>query len=299
MDIDTLTIVISVSMSIGVFLMWLSFYPSNLNFLLNRIAEGNGYSADTVAGKGREFALLRLFLPYAQKLSKKNADKVKKSTLSKLDKELTLAGSPLEIKPIEFFNMQFVSAGFGAVIGLIFGLALGVGVMPVLIFAAIGFIIPARTIKGMRKRRALECDLELPETLDLISVCMDSGMTFTKALETICDKNKGLLIDELKMVLSDQERGASLVNSVKAMTARIDNKRLQKFYQSIKLSEELGTPIAKQLKILSDSVRQDTFEQVKQKAAKAATLIIIPVALLILPALMIVVAGPMVAQIMG
>ena len=299
MDIDTLTIVISVSMSIGVFLMWLSFYPSNLNFLLNRIAEGNGYSADTGAGKGRGVAVLGLFLPYGQNLSKKNADKVKKSTLSKLDKELTLAGSPLEIKPIEFFNMQFVSAGFGAVIGLIFGLALGVGAMPVLIFAAIGFIIPARTIKGMRKRRASEGDLELPETLDLISVGMDSGITFTKALETICDKNKGLLIDELKMVLSDQERGASLVNSVKAMTARIDNKRLQKFYQSIKLSEELGTPIAKQLKILSDSVRQDTFEQVKQKAAKAATLIIIPVALLILPALMIVVAGPMVAQIMG
>ena len=291
--------IVALSIAVGLFMFCLATLPANAGFLAKRIDEGNEYMAGAIDKDDKRYELLKALLPYAQKLSAKNAGKVKKDTLDKIDRKLSLAGSPLAIKPIEFYNMPFVGGIAGLIIGIAFGYATDIGPMLALIGGAVGFIMPMAIINSLIKKRAEACDLALPETLDLLSVCMESGMTLTSSLEMVCSKNEGVLIDELRYVLADRDRGASLVSAFQGLTRRVQSARLAKILQAVKLSEELGTPIANQLKILSEFIRNDTFELVKQRAAKAAQTVILPVVLFILPAVALIVAGPLILNFMA
>ena len=294
MDITSLNIIVGTCFAVGLAMFCLAMLPANLNFLAKRLEEESDYMAGTINKDDGRYALLKMMLPYAQKLSAKNAGKVDKDKLKKIDHRLTLAGSPLLIKPIEFYNMRFVGTIMFAVMGVMFDIVLETVPAISLIGAVMGFKLPDMVINSLITKRAAQCDMEMPEILDLLSVCMDSGMTLTSSLETVCEKNEGLLVDELKLVLADTTRGASLVQAFEGLTRRVESSRLGKILQSVKLSERYGTPIAKQLQILSDFIRTDTFELVKQKAAKAASTVIIPVVLFILPAMVCIVAGPLI-----
>jgi tight adherence protein C len=287
LDITTLNILVGVCLATGLAMLAFAFFPANTDFLAKRLDEGNGYQAGTIASSDGQYALLKMLLPYAQKLSARNAGKVNKDKLKEIDRKLTLAGSPLTIKAIEFYNMRFVGAIAFFIAGIIFSVVLEMGPVLSLIAACIGYVLPDKVIDSLIKKRANQGDMELPEVLDLLSVCMDSGMTITTALETVCAKNEGLLVEELKLVLADTTRGASLIQAFEGLLRRVNSKRLAKMLQAVKLSETYGTPIAGQLKIMSDLIRNDTFEMVKQHAAKAASTVMIPVIFFILPAMVL------------
>jgi len=295
LDVTTLNMLVGVCLTAGLIMIVLAILPPNVNFLSKRLAEGNDYVARAVKKDGR-YALLQMLLPYAQKLSAKNAGKVDKDRLKVLDKKLLLAGSPLAIKPIELYNMRYVGAIAFFIVGCIFGFVMDFGPVLGFVAALVGFILPDSVISSLIKKRAQQCDMELPETLDLLSVCMDSSMTPTTAIETVCSKNEGLLVDELRFVLEDTQRGASLVQAFEGLLRRVDSERLGKLLQAIKMSARYGTPVATQLKTLSGFIRNDTCELVKQHAAKAASTVMIPVILFILPAMVCIVAGPLILR---
>lgn len=299
MDITTLNIVIGLCFGAGLFMFCLIYFPTNLNFLANRLDEGTSYMAGAIDDKDGRYAVLKAFLPYAQKLSAKNADKVKKDRLKEISARLLLAGSPLHMKPIEFYNMSFVSAISLFIIGTIFSLVLDFGLVLGFVGAAVGYLLPNMVINSLIKKRAQECDMELPEVLDLLSVCMNSGMNLENSIKTVCDKTEGLLVNELKFVLADHARSASYVEAFEGLTRRVDSERVAKLLQIVELEENYGTPAAEPLKITADAIREDTFEAVKQHAAKAASTVMIPVIAFILPAMVLIVAGPLILRAMA
>ena len=155
-----------------------------------------------------------------------------------------------------------------------------------------GMFLPTAHVKSLAKQRKISIERELPNILDLISVCMQSGMPIKKALDTVCKNNDGILIDELTIVVDDTNKNLGLSESFGAFYHRCNSKKIKQLYSNIKMSEKFGTPIAKPLKILSDSLREDTFENVKQRASKAALMVLFPVMFFILPSVMIIALGP-------
>ena len=293
MDIGEINYMIALCIGLSIFFIWMYFYPENLNFLLNRISGNSDYVANEFE-KTKEDAILAIFLPYAQKLSAKNYNKVNKTVLIQLDKELEAAGRPLNMEAIDYYNMKFATTGILAVVGLIIGLANGYGPGVALFTGAVGMVLPKKTIARITENRAKRAEMELPDILNLLSVCMGSGMTLAKAMEIICKRNQGLMIEELKKVQGDIERSSSMIQAFEKMTERIKSKTIRDFYLQVKLSEELGTPIADALIYLATTIRENTFEMVKQKAAKSASLVLIPVLIFILPAMLLIVVGPMI-----
>ena len=297
MDITSLNYLLCFCFSCMVFFIWLGFYPENLNFLMNRIANNQEFDATIIEQQNKEFALFALFLPLAQKLSKKNSKNISVATLNKIDLDLDAAGRPLKIKAIEFYNMRYSGALIIGILALLMGtVALDMGLILFPIGAIIGYVMPQIKLNQIIRKRAEIIDAELPNVLDLISVCMASGMTLLKSLEIIFSKNEGLLIDELKIVVSDISGG--MVKAFESLSVRCRTKRIQKVLQSVKLSEQFGTPIATALKVLSDSIREETFELVKQRAAKAASLVLLPVLIFILPSIVIFLIGPIIPSFM-
>ena len=294
-DIESLNNMLAIGVAVAVFLIWLSFYPENLNFLINRITNADAFNATEIKTKQKKYRLFELLLPISQKIAKKNNGKVNIDKLKKIDDDLDAAGRPLHMKAIEFYNMKYAGA---IVFGLAFGLVgmsyVGNPFIPGAIGALVGFVFPNNKLQQTIKQRSSQIDMELPNILDLVSVCMASGMTLLKSIETVCEQNDGELVDELKIVVADLNRGASLIDSFGKLSKRCRTKKIRQVYQNVKLSEELGTEIAEQLKFLSKDIRKSTFEVVKQRATKAAILVLFPVLIFIFPALAIILMGPIV-----
>lgn len=298
MDIYSLNTILCLCVGICAFMFWLSFYPENLNFLMNRISNNSDFDK-TIIQKDKSNFILTLLLPLAQKFAKKNHSKINRDAINKLDLLLDSAGRPLKITAVELYNMKFSGAIIFSGLFLLGGLSMNLGLLLTPIGLILGYVIAIAHVKTIAKKRTIMIDEELPNVLDLISVCLESTMPLPKTLEVICANNKGVLIEELTAVLNDTKRGASVTDGFKSLYTRSNSKKIKQLYSNIKLSEKLGTPIADSLKYLSSTVRQDTFELVKQKAAKAAVMVLFPVMFFILPAVMIITMGPALMNVMN
>ena len=297
-EIESLNILLSICFGLAVMLVWLGFYPENLNFLMKRISDEQDYELTQLEITGTLFS--KVLLPLAQKFIPYTAKYIKKDQLIKAEKQLKLAGSPFNIKAMEFINLKFaymcLFMGCGLVFGILDILPLGGALLGGII---VGLLMPTVWINSLIRQRSTQIEAELPNILDLISVCMSSGMTLLSTLNIVCSKNKGLFIKELEKVELDIKSGSSIKQAFFEMSQRCNSKKIEELYQNIRLSEDLGTPISDNLKIMADAVRQDTFEAIKQKAAKAATLVLFPTLIFIFPSIIIILAGPMVPSFMN
>ncbi len=289
------TIVLAAAFSI--LMIWLSFYPENLNFLEDRISkeEEEEYSIIPDA----KTMLTKVILPIARRIAKVNKRSVPKATLDAVALDLKAAGNPYKMKPIEFYNLKYAYAIVFGCVGAYILILLDMPIFLAIFAAIFGMRIPGPWLQKQIQARTEQAEMELPSILDLLSVCMGTGMTLLAALGIICDNNEGLLVDEMKKIKSDVNSGESLERAFYDLTLRLKSKRINLVYQNIKLSEEYGTPIADKLQLMSDTVRNDVFELTKQKAAKAAQFVLAPIVLFIFPATFIVLAGPMIYQMFG
>lgn len=294
MSVDSLNIIMSSVFGVGALMIWMYFYPENLNFLIDRISNNRNYNATIIDEKQKD-AILTLLLPLAIKIGEKNHEYIerkRKKELQKLDKLLDSAGRPLKIKAIELYNMKFSGMIIFTSFFLIAGLMMDIGILLSPVGAIIGLFLPTAHVKSIAKLRKTQVELELPNILDLLSVCMKAGMPVLKSLEIVANNNDGILVDELKVVIEDTNKGLRLSESFGAFYNRCESKKIQQIYSSIKMSEKLGSPISKPLEELSESLREDVFENVKQKASKAALMVLFPVMFFILPSVMIITLGP-------
>ena len=296
-DIDFINIVLCVCFAVAIMFIWMSFYPENLNFLRNRIITQEEFEKTQVEGNP---LFSQFLLPIAQKLIPYTSRSVKPNELERLAEKIKLAGSPYGIKPIELYNMKFAYALLTLMFGFVFCLLLNLPIFVALVFGALGLVMPELGwINPLIKKRGKQADLELPNILDLISVCLASGLTVDRAISTVCAQKEGMLINEFRRVDSDLHRGSTIPEAVLDMTKRVQSKNVMQVYKNISMADRLGTPIADSLKILSDTLRNDTFELVKQRAARAASLVLLPVLFFIFPAVIILIIGPAVPSFLS
>jgi tight adherence protein C len=296
-DIDFINIVLCVCFAVAIMFIWMSFYPENLNFLRNRIITQEEFEKTKVEGNP---LFSQFLLPIAQKLIPYTSRSVKPNELERLAEKIKLAGSPYGIKPIELYNMKFAYALLTIMFGFVFCLLLNLPIFVALAFGALGLVMPELGwINPLIKKRGKQADLELPNILDLISVCLASSLTVDRAISTVCAQKEGMLINEFRRVDSDLHRGSTIPEAVLDMTKRVQSKNVMQVYKNISMADRLGTPIADSLKILSDTLRNDTFELVKQRAARAASLVLLPVLFFIFPAVIILIIGPAVPSFLS
>ena len=296
-DIEFINMVLCVCFAVAIMFIWMSFYPENLNFLRNRITIQEEFEKTKVEGNP---LFSQFLLPIAQKLIPYTSRRVKPEELERLVAKIRLAGSPFGIKPIELYNMKFAYALLTIMFGFVFCLLLDMPFFVALAFGAVGLMLPEfGWINPLIAKRGKQADMELPNILDLVSVCLASGLTVDRAISTVCAQKEGMLINEFRRVDSDLHRGSTIPEAIFDMTKRVDSKNVMQVYKNISMADRLGTPIADSLKVLADTLRNDTFELVKQRAARAASLVLLPVLFFIFPAVIILVVGPAVPSFMS
>lgn len=236
--------------------------------------------------------------PLVHQFTLKYALKIKSTDYRKKVKKIIMtAGLSQELNEDEFIGLQFL---WGVMFPLFlfflnFALQMGFHYLVVAGIGVIGYKLPAIHAAGEKKRRELSVRIDMPFYVDLLALSVEAGLDFFSAIQKIVDKSReaqSVLSEELAIVLRDIKIGASKQQALKDMAERLDMSEMTSFVAVLIDADQTGASIAQVLKDQSIQMRLERFVRAEKAGARASQAILVPLMLFILPAVFIMVFGP-------
>ncbi len=138
-----------------------------------------------------------------------------------------------------------------------------------------------------------------PDTLDLLLVCVESGLSLDASLTRVCSE-LGRAYPEMTAELNRTRLELGLINdrprALANLGERTDMVAFRSLISALIQSERFGTSLTDTLRVLSEDFRLLRLSDAEAKAARLPVLITIPLVLLLMPALLIVVLGPAIVK---
>jgi tight adherence protein C len=189
----------------------------------------------------------------------------------------------------------------GAGLALMLGLPLGLALPPLLpvapAAAAVAWLGPGRWLAARARRRRRAFVRELPDLLDLLAICVESGMTLDPALRLVCERLRGELVDELRRTLAELDLGTPRRAAYASLATRCEVPEVAGVVAALLQTEELGTPLASVLGEQARALRAARGQAARDRAAGAAPRIQLVVALVMVPGAMLLVLGALVMRL--
>ena len=133
----------------------------------------------------------------------------------------------------------------------------------------------------------------IPFSIDLISSAMRGGLDFSAAIRFYVTLGVGgPLTDEYRTMLREMELGVIRTVALQNMAERIQLKEFTSFASAVVMGTELGASLAETMEIQSEEMRKLRFSIAECKAQRAPSLMLLPMALFILPAVFIIILTP-------
>ena len=215
-----------------------------------------------------------------------------------VEHKLAIAGNPANLHAGKFYAIRFLALFVGIFLALLINHDLtNISFVSVMVGGAvivIGFIFPVVWLNGRVQSKQYEIRRELPNMLDLLSVCVDAGLGFDQALQRISVYWDSELGHELKRVVHELELGVTRGDALKNMGNRLDVDDLSRFIAIILQAETTGMSYADLLHAQAEQMRILRQYWVRETANKLPAKMIVPLALLIFPALIAVILAPIV-----
>jgi tight adherence protein C len=189
------------------------------------------------------------------------------------------------------------------VAGVVIGFLLGVkhGFAPTVLFAggagALGMFLPDILVKNIGEKRQVTLQKALPDTIDMLTVCVEAGLGFDSALARVARNTSGPLAEEFSRVL--QQIGMSRAEALRALVGRTNVTELRAFVSAMVQSGELGISIGDVLREQSKEMRVRRRQRAEEKAQTLQVKLLAPLILCLLPAMFIVILGPAMMNIMS
>jgi pilus assembly protein TadC len=171
-------------------------------------------------------------------------------------------------------------------------------VLLALVAGAVGLLLPGAYRDREIGKRKMAIHRSIPDWLDTIATTVEAGTALNQALGLSLEAIRGPLADELREVLADVRIGRSRSEALTAMAARVRQSDLTATVMAIVQTEKLGGNIAGVLDELAEEARNKRLMRAEEIAAQMPVKMVIPMALFILPALFVVIFGPVIADVM-
>lgn len=160
---------------------------------------------------------------------------------------------------------------------------------------ALGYLGPDFWLGKKIKARQKRIRRGLPDVLDLLIICVEAGLSLDQGTaRTAQELNNALpdLCDELNIVVLEQRAGRARSDAWKNMADRTDEESVRNMVSMLIQSEQLGTSVARTLRVHSETLRTQRMQQVEEQAAKTSVKLVFPLVFFIFPALFLVTLGP-------
>ena len=168
--------------------------------------------------------------------------------------------------------------------------------------AIIGVILPVWYLHRAVRLRQETIRRSLPDTLDLLVVCVEAGISLDAAILRVA---KDLiyvhpeLAMELMLVNRKTNAGVTREDALRGLWERTGVEEVRGLIASLIQSEKWGSSSARVLRVSSETLRRQRRQTAEKNAATAPVKMVVPLALLIFPALFVVILGPAVLSIMA
>ena len=244
--------------------------------------------------------LFKFFLLIGQKIRP-----TEKKEIEKYEKMLSAAGFRQSEALSIFFGIKL---GFGIILGLIYISILvlsnhiGMNIIYIFFFIAVGYYIPELVLRHRIKSRQNQIFKELPDVIDLLLICMEAGLSFDMAFLRVSSelaKIAPVLSKEFSQYYLEVQSGLPRMEVLKNLAERNGEKNLNSVVQVLLQSFKLGTDVASSLRIYAESLRTERLQKAKEKSAKLSVKLTFVTVLLILPAYILIVMGPVIVKIIS
>jgi tight adherence protein C len=246
----------------------------------------------------------RVILPLARKLGEIATRFTPQNALQETALKLEQAGNPRGIEPTIFWATRFIAAiGLAGLLGFVFTIAtidwtwgrkLGI----VAIFTILGFYLPELLLRSRIQRRQKEITKSMPDSLDLLTICVEAGLGFDGAMAKVYEKWDNELSRAFGRVLREIQLGKLRREALRDMEIRIGIPEMTSFVAAIIQSEQLGVSMARVLRIQSDQMRIKRRQAAEEQAQKAPIKMLFPMGVLIFPSILIILLGPAAVMLM-
>jgi len=172
--------------------------------------------------------------------------------------------------------------------------------MTVTAAAAVGFFAPNEYVRLKGKRRQKRIQRGLPNALDLLVVCVESGLGLDQAiLQTARELELAHreISEELALVNLELKAGKRRAEALRNLADRTSVEDLKKLVAVLIQADRFGTSIGQSLRTHSEFMRVQARQVAEEKAAKLGVKLVFPIFFCILPSLFVVTVGPMAVRI--
>jgi tight adherence protein C len=173
--------------------------------------------------------------------------------------------------------------------------------MGIVAAAGIGFFGPNEYVNLRSRRRQKEIARGLPNALDLLVVCVESGLGLDQAILQVAKELEHAhpdISEEWALVNLELKAGKRRVEALRNLADRTNVEDLRKLVAVLIQADRFGTGIASSLRAHSDYMRVQTRQIAEEKAAKLGVKLVFPIFFCILPSLFVVTVGPVAVIIM-
>lgn len=186
----------------------------------------------------------------------------------------------------------FVSVDIGSIIHLVLPAALPIG----------GMLLPDMVLSARRRRYLQDVESGMADALDMLTICVDAGMPIEAAMHRVAQdmlRVNTSVASELRLTARDMSLMPDRQEALRQMVRRTELPVMRQVATVLAQSFEVGSPIAQDLRILSEDVQADTMLRYQTRAAQLPVYLTLPMILFIMPVIFIVVIGPVALSLLG
>lgn len=220
--------------------------------------------------------------------------------VAKLDRQLALAGRPAGWPLRRVVTAKILLALTAAVLGILYvgGAPGGRSVLLAVALTAIAYFVPDLLVYSKGTERQAAIALELPDTLDQMTIAVEAGLGFDSAMARAGQNGKGPLSAEMVRTLQDMQLGMARREAYSALLSRTNAPDLRKFVNAIVQADRYGISISSVLRVQASEMRMKRRQRAEEKAMQIPVKVLFPLMVCILPVLFIVVLGPAAIKLM-
>jgi tight adherence protein C len=218
---------------------------------------------------------------------------------SELKKRMANAGYNAPGAPQLFLAIKFAMMIGGCLLGSGFGLVhwgmTQKGWTSSIVGAGLGFYLPELVLALMKRSRQEKIFLQLPDTLDLLVVCVEAGLGLDAGMRRVCDElvdSAPELTSEFNMANKQLQMGRPRREVLHDLGVRTGVDDMRALAAILIQADKFGSSIAQALRVQSDSMRVKRRQIAEERAQQTAVKMIFPLVLFIFPGIFVVLVGP-------
>jgi tight adherence protein C len=166
--------------------------------------------------------------------------------------------------------------------------------------AIVGYLAPGQLLAARIRRRKHAIALGLPNALDLMVVCVESGLGLDQTIIQVAKELQRAhpeICDELAVVNLEMRAGKSRAEALHNLAERTGVDDLRKLVAVLVQTDRFGTSIAATLRSHSEYMRAIAYQRAEEQASKLPVKLVFPIFFCVLPSLFVVTIGPVITQI--